>query len=189
MKIKTCSFLGHRKINETNKLKQNLKNTINDLIVNHNVSVFLFGSRSDFISLCKEIVTQLKKIHPHIKRIAYTCASEGCTLESEREQTESMYLRLYKKEVHLIGVDQEFEHKNKYVAGKASYVERNKAMIDDSDICIFYYDENYIPPQRKRSKKDVRHYQPKSGTKIAYEYAKQKGKIIINLFNEPKNDS
>ena len=38
-------------------------------------------------------------------------------------------------------------------AGKASYVERNHAMVLASDFCVFYYNENYLPDMRKASKK------------------------------------
>ena len=38
-----------------------LKNYIEDLIVNHNVNTFLFGSRSDFDFVCHKIVTELKE--------------------------------------------------------------------------------------------------------------------------------
>ena len=54
-------------------------------------------------------------------------------------------------------------------------------MINDSDYCIFYYDENYRPKMRTYSKQSVLNYQPNSGTAIAYNYAKQKHKKIINL--------
>ena len=71
-------------------------------------------------------------------------------------------------------------------AGKASYVERNQDMINASDYCVFYYNENYQPPKRKYSKRDVSEYQPKSGTVLAFEYAngimKRGGVIkIINI--------
>lgn len=158
-----------------------VKEVIEDLIVNHNVSVFLFGSRSDFDYICHLVVTELKKKYPNIKRVAYTCKNETCILESEKQKWETIYSEIYKKEVHLLGVEEEFEHKTKYTSGKASYVERNKAMIDDSDFCVFYYDESYQPEMRKKSKRSIGYYQPKSGTKIAYDYAKQKGKTILNL--------
>ena len=45
---KVCSFFGHRKIEITKELKQKVKEVIEDLIFNHNVLTFLFGSRSDF---------------------------------------------------------------------------------------------------------------------------------------------
>lgn len=66
-------------------------------------------------------------------------------------------------------------------AGRASYVERNQEMINKSDYCIVYYDENYAPPRRKNSKRDLFDYQPKSGTKVAYDYAVKKGNEIINV--------
>lgn len=55
-------------------------------------------------------------------------------------------------------------------------MERNADMIDKSDVCIFYYDENYLPPRRKNAKRAIADYQPKSGTKIAYDYAQTKKK-------------
>lgn len=180
-KHKFCSFFGHRKIEVTEELKQRTKETIEDLIVNHDVWTFLFGSRSDFDDLCHLLVTELKEKYPDIKRIAYTCQSETCVLESERKEREKSYSQLLKREVHLLGVEEEVEHKNKYTAGRASYVERNHAMIDDSDYCVFYYDENYQPEMRKYAKRNLTTYQPKSGTKLAYDYAKRKKKNIINL--------
>lgn len=65
-------------------------------------------------------------------------------------------------------------------AGKASYVKRNQEMIDKSNICIFYYDENYELPRRKSSQNDVTSYKPNSGTEIAYSYAMKKNKEVIN---------
>lgn len=54
-------------------------------------------------------------------------------------------------------------------------------MIDDSDFCVFYYEENYKPPMRKYSKRNLSYYQPNSGTKVAYEYANKKKKRVINI--------
>lgn len=78
-------------------------------------------------------------------------------------------------------VEEEIEHKTKYTSGRVSYVERNQAIINDSDYCIFYYDEKYQPEMRKHSKRCVGYYQPKSGAALAHTYAKQKKKIIINV--------
>ena len=66
-------------------------------------------------------------------------------------------------------------------AGKAAYVERNQEMIKKSDVCIFYYKEDYQPPRRRNGKRDLFDYQPRSGTRIAYEFAEQKKKMIINV--------
>ena len=68
-KNKTCCFIGHRKINETDRLKSNLKSAIIDLIVNKGVCTFLFGSKSAFNDLCFEIVSEIKIDYPNIQRI------------------------------------------------------------------------------------------------------------------------
>lgn len=56
--------------------------------------------------------------------------------------------------------------------------------VDDSDICIVYYDETYTPKQRQISHKSVGGIwtSPNSGTAIAYQYANRKGRQIINLY-------
>lgn len=176
-----CSFFGHRKIEITEELKQRIELTVEELILKHNVSVFLFGSRSEFNNLCHLVVTELKEKYQNIKRVSYTCKSEACIFEKERKEWEEFYSHLAKKEVFLLGVEEEIEHETKYTAGRASYIERNQAMIRDSDYCVFYYDENYRPQMRKSSSKIGAGYQPNSGTALAYAYAKQKKKFIINL--------
>ena len=143
--------------------------------------MFLFGSRSEFNDLCHLVVSELKEEYSFVERICYTCKSESCTLESERKERERIFSLVLNKEVHLLGFEKEFEHKTKYKAGRASYVERNQAMIDDSDYCVFYYDEKYKPKIRKYSKKQIGYYQPKSGTKLAYDYAVKKNKSILNI--------
>ena len=72
-------------------------------------------------------------------------------------------------------------------AGKAAYVERNQAMIQASDFCVFYFNNEYLPASRKESKKAITSYQPKSGTGIAFDYAKANGKTIINLYTEDEH--
>ena len=171
VKHKSCSFFGHRKIDITYDLKQKVKNCIEELIINYNVDKFLFGSNSNFNDLCHLVVTELKEKYPTLRRKCYTCKSEVCTLESERKKYEKTYSSVLKKEICLLGFEEEVEHKTKFQAGKASYIERNQAMIIDSDFCVFYYDKNYVPLTKTNS-----------GTKIAYEYAKKKMKRTINLF-------
>ena len=69
MKESTATFLGHRKIKKTEDLKKRLFEMIRELIVKLEVKTFLFGSKSEFDTLCLEIVTELKKEYPEIKRI------------------------------------------------------------------------------------------------------------------------
>jgi hypothetical protein len=135
-------------------------------------------------AFCKFIVyLLLRGKYVNLKRVFYTCGSESCVLECERERWEKTYSNFFKQKVNLLCVDEEVEHKSKYYAGKAGYIERNKAMIDDSNYCIFYYDEKYLLPERKRSKRSFLTYQPKSGTKLAYDYANSSNKITINVID------
>lgn len=55
-------------------------------------------------------------------------------------------------------------------------------MINDSDYCIFYYNKNYQPEMRKYSKRSVGYYHPKSGTKLAFDYAKKRKKQYLTLY-------
>lgn len=180
-KHKVCSFFGHRKITVTEELKRKIREVIEDLVTKQNVLTFLFGSRSDFNDLCHLIVTELKELNPKIERICYTCRNETCILENEKEKWQNLLCNLQKKEITLLCYEKEQEHTTKFIARKASYIERNQAMIDDSDYCLFYYDTNYKPPLKKYSKQSIGFYQSKSGTALAYAYAKRKKKVLINV--------
>ena len=52
MKVRICCFIGHRKIEITVELKQAIYKYVENLIVNENVKIFLFRSRSQFDDLC-----------------------------------------------------------------------------------------------------------------------------------------
>ena len=165
---KACCFFGHRKINETPELIERLTKEIEVLITEKEVSIFYFGSKSEFDDLCHKTVTKLKEKYPHIKRIYVRSAYQHIPdwyEESLLKHYEGTYFP---------------EHMEN--AGRASYVERNQEMINKSDYCIVYYDENYLPPRRKNSRCDLFDYQPKSGTRIAYDCAVKKKKEIINVF-------
>ena len=182
---KSCCFIGHREIDITDDLIARLTAEIETLIQS-GVSRFLFGSRSDFDSLCHSVVTELKKKYPQIMRVAYDTKSESSTYEQDREAEEESYSRFFNKEIHLAGYEEIYKPDVVYVSGKASYIERNQIMIDNSDYCVFYYDESYTPKQRQISNKNVGGVwtSPNSGTAIAYQYAVRKKKTVINLFNK-----
>lgn len=165
--IKKCCFVGHRKIEITDELEKRVYDYIENLIVNENVKVFLFGSKSQFDDLCYDIVSNFKEKYSGIKRVYIRSQYEFIDESYEK------YLLEFYEETY-------FPERCKG-AGKISHVVRNQAMIDYSDFCLFYYDENYTPPQRKWSRRDLFAYQPKSGTALAYKYAKQKRKEVINI--------
>lgn len=86
-----CCFIGHRTINLTQELIQRVKSVIENLILECGVGVFLFGSRSEFDTLCHSIVAELKEKYPYIKRVAYICQSEGCILQAEKAKLYKVY--------------------------------------------------------------------------------------------------
>jgi len=155
LKEKTCCFFGHREIDETEELKMQLYKTVERLIVNENVDTFMFGSQSRFNELCYEIVSQIKKKYPHIKRVY---------VRAEFPHIDDTY-----KKYLLKSYEETYFPEKITGAGRASYVERNYEMIDKSRFCIVYYDEKYNPAKRK------------SGTKIALDYAVKKKKDIVKL--------
>ena len=163
-----CCFFGHRKITETKELKNRVYRTVEELIKNYKVHTFLFGSKSEFDDLCLDIVTDLKEKYSHIQRIYVRSAFADID-----EDYTNYLLEMYE--------DTYFPEKIRG-SGKASYVERNQEMINKSTFCVIYYDETYSPPRRKNSRRDLTNYQPKSGTKLAYDYAVKKELTIINVF-------
>ncbi len=153
MERKTCCFFGHRTIKETEELKLKLIKIIENLIVNENIDTFLFGSKSRFNSLCLELVTEIKEKYPHIRRIYV--------------RAEYPFISEQYKNYLLENYEDTYYPKKILNSGRASYVERNYEMIDNSLFCIAYYDEKSAPTTRK------------SGAKIALTYAiKQQKKII-----------
>lgn len=151
----TCCFFGHRRINETEELKSKLSREIEKLIVEKQVDTFLFGSKSQFDSLCLELVTDIKEKHPYIKRV-YVRAEYPYISEQYKNYLLESYEDTYYPEKIMN-------------SGRAAYVMRNYEMINKSYFCIVYYDEPNVPTTRK------------SGTKIALDYAIKKGKQIINI--------
>lgn len=157
MREKSCCFIGHRTINETEELRRKLTEAIEKLITDEKVDTFLFGSKSEFNTLCLELVTALKEKYPDIKRV-YIRAEYPVIDESYKTYLLKSYEDTYFPE-KLIG------------AGKAVYIERNFEMIDKSRFCIFYLHDENLPKSRK------------SGTKIAFDYALRCGKEVIRFKN------
>lgn len=168
LKPYSCCFFGHRKIIETDELNVKLIDAVENLISKEEVHTFLFGSKSQFNTLCYNVVTNLKKKYSNIKRI-YVRAEFPYIDDSYKNYLLQNYEDTY------------FPH-NILNAGKAVYTERNYEMIDKSAFCICYYNENYTPPKRKNNRRDLIEHQTNSGTKLAYDYAVRKNLFIKNLF-------
>lgn len=144
-KMKLCCFIGHRKIKNENYLELSIARTIEKLIKDEEVDTFILGSNSEFDTLCKKIVFQFKSIYPKLRVINFFCGNEKP-----------------------VGFDEKY-HPPK-ATGRNLYIERNKSMIDHSDLVVFYFNN------------DTNSIYYRSGTKIAYNYALNKYKNIINLY-------
>jgi len=167
---KTCCFIGHRKIVITDELNKKMHDTVKNLIENEKVYTFLFGSKSAFNRFAYKIVTEIKLKYSQIRRI-YVRAEFADISEDYKNYLLEGYEDTYYPD-KIIG------------AGKQAYVERNYEMIEKSDFCVCYYDVNYQPPKRKGGNGNLIENQPKSGTKIAYEYAVKRHKEVINVLME-----
>lgn len=169
---KTCCFIGHRNATLSNQENDFLYSTIEDLI-KKKVSIFLFGSKSNFDTICYKIVTQLKNKYLNIKRIIYTCKSETAFIESTSQEKNELLQKLngafYFEKIHKSDTDFKFR--------KNSYIERNKAMIKNSDYCVFYFNNDYLPINKNNENN-----QTKSGTALAFSYANKLNKKIINIY-------
>lgn len=163
-------FIGHRKIENSKKLKDKIYEVVYDLI-HIGADTFLFGSKSEFDDICLEVVSKFKEQYPNIKRI-YVRSSYPVIEDSYKEYLLKFYEEsIFPKEVENVG--------------RCAYIKRNQNMIDACEICVFYFNPEYIPPAKIHTKYPLMLHscERKSGTAIAFKYAKQKNKKIINLFN------
>ena len=151
---KTCCFIGNRKTVETEALRKNLFEIIENLIVEKEVTTFLFGSKSGFDNICYDIVDDLKEKYIHIERIFVRAEFPHIS-----EDYRNCLLQFY---------EDTYYPKSVLGANRAVYIKRNYEMIDKSDYCVIYYNEKFAPATRK------------SGAKISLDYAiKRKKKVFI----------
>lgn len=119
------------------------------------------------------VVTELKEKYPHIQRIAYFCKHESGSYTGEGARLKQQIKQMAGREVYVAEYEDIKKSDRVNSAGRASYVERNYWMIDDSDYTIFLL-------QKGACCKYI------SGTEIAYNYGKKKqemqnGLVIIIL--------
>ena len=166
--MKACSFFGHRDTPQTEELKEKVREIVERLIIEEGVDTFLFGSRSKFDELCHMVVTELKEKYPHIQRIAYLCKHESGCLAGEGKKEQCRIKELTGRDVYVREFEDIKRSSRVNSAGRASYVERNYWMVENSDYVIIYIKKNY---SLSRSI---------SGTWVVYQYAIKKN-IIVSL--------
>ena len=131
--MKSCAIIGHRKIAFSDELRQKIKRMIIYLILNENVDIFRFSSRSQFVDVVWEIVSYLQETtFPYIKMVAYDCKNELSILTKDKEKTENLYANFFEN-AKTCYFDEIVESKH-YLARKNTYIARNYQLIDDSEI-------------------------------------------------------
>ena len=153
MEEKICSFFGHSEVEITDEL---YAMTAAEIMrsVEFGCRVFYFGGYGMFDDLCYRIVTKLKEENPDLalKRI-YCVSQERYLWKKSRYFNRADY-----DEITYLILSFDVWYKSIYF--------RNCAMIDRSDVVVFYAEER-----------------EGSGAYKAYRYAKKKkDKRIVNLW-------
>ena len=156
--MKSCSIIGHRDVEATDDLKTSIMQTARHLIINDGITDFLFGSRSVFKDLCYDVITELKKEFDYIRRIYVRAEYPNITEHYYN------YLKRFYEDSYFYSDTHN---------GRLNYIKRNEKIIDESEVCLFYYNAEYKVASKT-----------KSGTHLAYKYAQRKNKNIINLYKK-----
>ena len=151
---KKCCFTGHRKITDTDELREKLENVLIILIENGTTD-FYAGGAVGFDLLCEQTVLKLREKCPYIKlHLILPC--------NETEQTYG-WTSDNKAEYHRIllasdSIEYVSEHNTKNCMKK-----RNARLVELSDCCVCYYKIS------------------RSGTGQTVRMAEAKGMRIINI--------
>ncbi len=122
-KEKTVCFVGHRDDWRISDIKDRLKTTIEQLIVD-GYTVFFDGDMGAFDNLCRETILKLKKQYPFIKIILVTAYYH------EKREIPACYSET-------VFVNTELYHY------KQKIIKRNEWIVDNSDIIVSYVTEKY----------------------------------------------
>ncbi len=143
--INIWKIISHAKnIDDVEQVYKDTFTVIENLITKENVATFYFGGQSDFDDICHEIVTKLQLTRPHIKRICIPCRHESVIFKHEKEEIDRRYNNFFKREYNVKDFDEQIRLDNVILAGNWAYSQRNKEMINRSNICVLYYNENYL---------------------------------------------
>lgn len=150
---KVCSCFGHSDVEITEELKARTRTAINDAI-NDGVRVFLFGGISDFDDLVYELVTESRADNPELGINRVFCFA----LDKQLRKPPHWFDR--RKEYEALECPcKDFDY------WYTSIYYRNCAIIDSSDLVLFYAEER-----------------ENSGAFKALQYAIKKHKTFKNMF-------
>lgn len=122
MKEKICCFCGHRDCDSL--MREQIKEKITDLIENQGITVFYSGGMGNFDMLCGSVVREFKQKYEDI-RLCLVAPYMTKKLNTDRAYYNEMYDEIIIPdlgEVHY----------------KRAITERNKWMVDQSDVVLCY---------------------------------------------------
>lgn len=155
LNIYTVSFFGHRNLPNMFSLEDKLMNILRGLINSKEYVEFLVGRDGDFDQLCSSTIRKA------IENYACGNASHILVLPYERAEyrDNKESFEQYYDEVQIC-------YESSQAHPKAAIFERNRQMIDRSDLVVCAIDHK------------------SGGAAKAVKYAEQQGKKIINLYED-----
>ena len=152
---KICSFFGHRDVEINQELFERVQAEVIKAI-HSGYNTFYFGGYGEFDKLCRQIVTKIKNERPELNIQRIFC------VPMEKD------LRKKSQWLNDTNCDKIEYLRPTFNGWYRSIYFRNCAMIDNSDVIIFYAENR-----------------ANSGAYKAYRYAKsKKGKWVINLYDK-----
>ncbi|MBQ3264141.1 MAG: hypothetical protein IJH07_00045 [Ruminococcus sp.] len=154
LSVYTVCFYGHRQIDDFHIVEQKVERFIDKLLNEHEYVEFLVGRDGEFDQLVTSTVLRSKK------RLDFA----NCSLTLVMPYLKADYIsnqESYDNYYDSVEVCDQSAHAHP----KAAIQIRNKAMVDRSDLCVFYVSRKV------------------SGAYQTFKYAKRAGANIINLLD------
>lgn len=126
MKEKICSFCGHRDCDSL--VRGQIKEAITDLIKNQCITTFYSGGMGNFDKLCESVVRELKQKYKNL-RLCLVAPYMTKKLNTDKEYYNAMYDEIIIPDLGDIHY-------------KRAITERNKWMVDCSNVLLCYVTRN-----------------------------------------------
>ena len=167
-KDKTCCFTGHRRVADS-KLPEIVKKLRLEIefLQSYGINNFVAGGALGFDTLAAlAVLLQKQKSDDIYLHLMLPCHNQ-CFRWKERDI--AIYNNILER------ADSKVYLSDHYHGGVMQL--RNRAMVDASDYCICYFDEDAVSSAKTGG-----------GTLYTVNYARKKGLCIVNLWDEPPED-
>lgn len=109
-----CTFFGHRAINE--KIEDEIRDMLVDLIENKNVDLFYVGNQGDFDLIVRKILKNLNAEYSHIKYFVVLAYLTRVGDRTENEET------IYPEGMETVPPKYAISKRNRWMIEKSDYV-------------------------------------------------------------------